>query len=281
MIQVLSSAGFLFLWILIGRTDLNRQKIRNRYLRDAVWGIALGYGVQFALPLFAPVKYVGPCLRGEFYLASVQLVAICAGAALALWRLDVWPAGDAKLFILLSALYPLASPVVRAGEGRLVLSVLINAFIPASLAVFIQAGKYVLQTRLIHRRKFVIQLGWKKEMHFLIDGAKRAGNRVLDWRAHAPQAAREALARRREWTGPLVIWAIKTLSLVVFSYYLQRAMRSPLLTTVFWGCVFASWRRLETTARSSYIVAAAAVLFLGVVPGGMLDFAKHATLLLR
>ena len=38
--------------------------------------------------------------------------------------------------------------------------------------------------------------------------------------------------------------------------------------------------RVDFGTRVALTIAAAAVLFLGIMPGGMLDFAKHATQLL-
>ena len=38
--------------------------------------------------------------------------------------------------------------------------------------------------------------------------------------------------------------------------------------------------RVDFGTRAALTIAAAAVLFLGIMPGGMLDFAKHATQLL-
>ena len=55
-----------------------------------------------------------------------------AAAGVILWYAEVWPAGDAKFFMLVSAALPLADPYLRGFPNYLFLNLLINIFVAAA-----------------------------------------------------------------------------------------------------------------------------------------------------
>ena len=76
---------------------------------------------------------------GEYYmpwrffpmLGAHALLSLTAGWTL--WRLDIWPAGDAKLYIVLSWLLPLANANLSGFPKLLFMVFLINCFVPSGL----------------------------------------------------------------------------------------------------------------------------------------------------
>ena len=259
-VQVGSSALFFYLWIVMGWADFNRQKIRNQYLRYAAWGVASGYALLLVMTLLGAFKCIGVFPFWGFYQEALASAFLCGAAALALWWFGVWPAGDAKLFILLAALYPLTNFIAASDYRRLFLVALINTFIPASIAVFLRAGRYVFATRLIHRRHFLVQLGWKKELHFLLESIRERASRLGSWRSSAAEFVREAAARPGPFLARTCQGAVNMLVLSFFSYYLKDFFRSPILFTLFWGGIFLFWSRLAAVIGAAYSRAAVAVL---------------------
>lgn len=129
------------------RQDSLRRRIPNAVLRLLALGILAGYVL----------------LSARFVAAFYRDGALSAGASLlagvALWRLGVWPAGDAKLFILLAWLAPLAEPALAAQRWRLPLVLLLNTFIPAAAVILAAGGFWFWHTRLRHGAGFLGQMG--------------------------------------------------------------------------------------------------------------------------
>ncbi|MDE2491346.1 MAG: prepilin peptidase, partial [Elusimicrobia bacterium] len=118
--------------------DWRERRVPNRL-------ILLGLGAAAAL---AAVQLAGSVLgsMGRSWLGLGALympwrwyprLAAHAGLSLAagwtLWKLDVWPAGDAKLYLALSALLPFVDPNIPGFPRLLFMVFLINVFVPAGL----------------------------------------------------------------------------------------------------------------------------------------------------
>ncbi|MBU2529549.1 MAG: hypothetical protein KKD35_00805, partial [Elusimicrobia bacterium] len=58
-------------------------------------------------------------------------------AAIILWYGEIWPAGDAKFFILISSCLPLINPFIKTFPHYLFLSLLINVFVVAAIFAFV------------------------------------------------------------------------------------------------------------------------------------------------
>lgn len=123
--------------------DLATNKIPNAR-------IALGAKLMLlALGLHALNSYFG--WRGEslsfltwnYYPLWCAHVLWAVLAGLALWYSEIWPAGDAKFFMLTAAWLPLINPFLKNFPHYLFLSLLINIFVAATLValgVFIAEG---------------------------------------------------------------------------------------------------------------------------------------------
>jgi hypothetical protein len=276
-VQAATSALFCGLWIFVGWRDFHHQKIRNRYLRYAAYGIATGYVVLLAMTVIGVSNWIAVFPTWTFYSRALSNIFMCGAAAAALWWFGVWPAGDAKLFILLAALYPLTNFLAESDYGRLFLVVLINTFIPASVAIFLRAGYYVFTTRLVHRRHFIVQLGWSKELHFLFDGAREEARRLGAAAASAVESMRLA---SDPWlfVARIGLWLVNMLVLSFFSAYLKNFFDSPVWFTFFWAAIFMLWGQLEKRVGSAFC--RGLILTLGV---GIFIFrpAAHAAELWR
>lgn len=134
--------AFLGLIVFIGgaatASDWQQNRVPNRL---ALLGlVAFAGGVAYHLAA-STLGYRG--LRwldmGEYYLpwrffpmlGAHALLSLTAGWTL--WRLDIWPAGDAKLYIVLSWLLPLANANLSGFPLLLFIVFLINCFVPPGL----------------------------------------------------------------------------------------------------------------------------------------------------
>jgi len=101
--------------------------------------LILAGAMLLALGLHALNTYLGG--RGEtlsyltwnFYALWCAHVFWAVLAGFILWYAEIWPAGDAKFFILVSSALPLANPYLRNFPGSLFLSLLVNVFVSAAL----------------------------------------------------------------------------------------------------------------------------------------------------
>lgn len=116
----------------VGR-DMATRKIPNAHIKAglALFGGALGMYLVYTLLGVAGREPV--YLEWNFYLLLAAHVCWSALAGIILWYAEVWPAGDAKFFMLVAASLPLANPALRNFPHYLFLSLLINIFVAAAL----------------------------------------------------------------------------------------------------------------------------------------------------
>ena len=113
--------------------DLATRKIPNASI---VTGFKL---LVLSLAVFASYSWLGRRGSVHSYLAYSFYWLFClhvfwsAVVAVILWYAEIWPAGDAKFFILVSAALPLANPYLKNFPSYLFLSLLINIFVAAAL----------------------------------------------------------------------------------------------------------------------------------------------------
>jgi hypothetical protein len=87
----------------------------------------------------------GGGLIWRFYLVWCAHLTWAAAAGVILWYSEIWPAGDAKFFILTAAWLPLIDPSIRNFPDYLFLTMLINIFAAAGLVAvggYIASGLY-------------------------------------------------------------------------------------------------------------------------------------------
>lgn len=246
---------FILLWIAIGWQDWWLQRVKHKSLLYGSVGVCLGYG--FLL------------IGGGFPYSPVTHFSLCIMAAMALWFLRVWPAGDAKLYIFLAFLYPLMNFSGPFPQERMFLIILINTFIPAAAFLFLKAAYYLFDTRFRHIRKFLLQLGWKNELDFLLQqlgqvlsGLWRSfGLKIASLReAGASGVLSEAFNQTASVLPTIIQWLMGIIFMSLVSYYLKDFFRSPILLSLLCMAMFMLWNHVSRALGTSL-----ARLFLGTV----------------
>lgn len=194
---------FLLAWLQIGRGDWLHQKIRNSYLRYWSRLILPAYAVLLAGTALGRHGFLEQFLQWEYYGDLLFYLLLSAASAGVLWRLNVWPAGDAKLFLFLALFYPLMDLPASFRGGLRFLEVLINAFLLSSAVLLCLSLDYVWRTRMAHQREFLRSMGLRRELHFLL-GESRAAT------ADLARLARAWLKRLwLKWRGPEAVERVK------------------------------------------------------------------------
>jgi hypothetical protein len=139
-ISLLFLAAFTAWAVSVVSRDMATRKIPNSSIKTGLK--LLGAGLA-ALGLYTWLGYSGRSadflLLGFYPLFCLHLAwTVLAGVIL--WYAEIWPAGDAKFYILVSAALPLVNPQLRNFPGYLFLTLLINIFVAASLWA---VGSYV------------------------------------------------------------------------------------------------------------------------------------------
>ncbi|OIO02048.1 MAG: hypothetical protein AUJ51_07165 [Elusimicrobia bacterium CG1_02_56_21] len=123
--------------------DLATRKIPNAAIKT---GMRLFAASLAAFLVYTALGYTGRAqsfMNYNFYLLLAIHLFWSVLAGLVLWYSEIWPAGDAKFFMLVSASLPLANPYLRNFPHYLFLSLLINIFVSAAvwiLGSFIASG---------------------------------------------------------------------------------------------------------------------------------------------
>ncbi|MBI5210515.1 MAG: hypothetical protein HY927_11145 [Elusimicrobia bacterium] len=137
---------FLLALVALGLTvsyeDWRERKIRNRWLLLGMGAGLAGYGYLLLNTVMGTLGLKAFFL-GEYYLPSsfyplaAVHVALVAAAGLGMWYLRIWPAGDAKLYIIFAVLAPLVDHNLRGFPYLLFLKMLVDIFIPAACWVLL------------------------------------------------------------------------------------------------------------------------------------------------
>ena len=123
--------------------DLATRKIPNAAIKT---GLQLLGAALAAFVVYTCLGYAGRAqsyMNAGFYPLFALHVFWSVLSGLILWYAEVWPAGDAKFFMLVSAALPLANPFLRNFPNYLFISLLINIFVAAALWIlgsFIASG---------------------------------------------------------------------------------------------------------------------------------------------
>lgn len=112
----------LFLGIVTSYEDIKFGKIRNKWII-----LALIYSIAANIALFS-LKYYDADYLAKLLINSLLSLAVC----FLIWHLNLWTAGDAKLFFAFTALMPIYEPY----SYFFFISFLSNAFIPISIVLF-------------------------------------------------------------------------------------------------------------------------------------------------
>lgn len=136
-------------------TDFRLKKIRNRALLVGLAASAAGY----AALAYWTWRAEGRFFVAAYYADAARSVGAAWAAGLGLWLLRMWPAGDAKLFMMLAAFLPLLTPASPLLPWRAPLTVLMNVFIPAALGIVASAFLWIWRTRAGRRLEAARSLG--------------------------------------------------------------------------------------------------------------------------
>ena len=131
-LSLLFLAAFTAWAVAVVGKDLATRKIPNASIKTGLQLLAAALLVFGAYTWLGYYGRVQSFLNLNFYwLLCLHLFwTILAGVLL--WYAEIWPAGDAKFFILVSAALPLANPYLKNFPSFLFLSLLINIFVAAA-----------------------------------------------------------------------------------------------------------------------------------------------------
>jgi len=127
-------------------TDMSTCKIYNANLIRGIKIIGIALLCYFIATVAASLGYLrGYSLHYAFYGNYIVHIIVSVLAGFLLWYAEVWPAGDAKFFIVMAAGIPMAAPHVLVSPYQLFFQLLINIFLSASVwcvGSFLSAGFY-------------------------------------------------------------------------------------------------------------------------------------------
>lgn len=267
LVQDFALTVFVALWVVVGAGDLSHQKIRHRLMLWGTLAVFAAYVALAGISIAGQQGWLKEFLLPAYYRVAASHTILCVVAALALWRLGVWPAGDAKLFALIGALYPLLDLGGALRYERVFLSALINTFIPAAAVLFLRACYYIYDTRFKHSLGFLRQLGWKREAKFL---TVESWARLREGLREVWPATRALLlklkADPRAALSSMGNWIFSMLGMALLSYYLKDFFTSPLKLTLLWTALFTLYRRvaemLGSYSRLLFVLPVVFVLFV-------------------
>lgn len=286
-VQVYAWLVFAAAWLQIGRGDWLHQKIRNSYL--LYWGrfVLAAYPVLLLGTLMGRSGRITHFLYWAYYPALGVHLGFSLAAALTLWWLRVWPAGDAKLYCLLAAAYPLMTLPGDFHRGLRFFEVLSNIFLPAAGAVFAVSAAYVYRTRLRSQRLFLAQLGARRELDYFRDqsrelweslkpvlarwlarafsGGRRAGRSAkekgLRAAAEGMRWGVEKLTHPTETAVGIFDWFLSMVLMSLATYYLGRVVQSSFLKAASMFLLFILWGRVQQRLGRAGALAVGTALF--------------------
>jgi len=152
------SLGIIFgLSAVILFEDIKKKKIKNKW-------IVLGFGAGFLLFL-AGFAY-GPINFG--YLINVSInTGISFLIGFGIWRLNFWPAGDAKLFILFSFLLPLYHYQNTYLNYFPSIALLINSFVIFLIFLILKSTYFLFQSLYLDDKKYKLISFFRNKKIFL------------------------------------------------------------------------------------------------------------------
>ncbi len=118
-------AAFVFLGIYASISDFKTRRVPNSLFLSAYVFVIIGYAVLLLVwPFDSPSRLeYSKFIFIHFFLSLIM--------AIAFWYRRIWPAGDAKLFFLMSLILILIRPNLRGFPYWAALQMMINTFIPA------------------------------------------------------------------------------------------------------------------------------------------------------
>lgn len=138
----LSIGIFIFyaVWsVIIIKEDWIHKKISNKKLILGLVIALLGFGIMAINTIQGLNQQSTDYLNPLFYHLSLTHLLWSIFAGLVLWYGEVWPAGDAKFFIITSLFIPLINPFIKGFPDHLFLLFLASIFVISAIYVLINA----------------------------------------------------------------------------------------------------------------------------------------------
>ncbi|MBI4678959.1 MAG: hypothetical protein HY748_15375 [Elusimicrobia bacterium] len=171
MIASLYYKIFLVLGLVVSFEDWTEKRIRNHWIGLGL--VACAAGLAYLLwNSFTGYRHMAAWGGGHYYLPwryypkVLAHVVLCATASFTLWRFNVWPAGDAKLYILFGLFAAIIDPNIPGFPLLLFMVMLVNVFVPAGIFF---ATETVL--RVLPGLRAVAQIEWGKWLKALVERA--------------------------------------------------------------------------------------------------------------
>ncbi len=143
LIYIMNEISLIALFVFAGwaiaivKEDFEIQKILNKKILLGIKLLALFFLAMAYNTYLGYAGRVDSFLNINFYWLWLIHFAWTLLAAIILWYGEIWPAGDAKFFILTSSCLPLINPFIKTFPHYLFLSLLINIFVVAALFALI------------------------------------------------------------------------------------------------------------------------------------------------
>lgn len=150
---------FIVMAVILSVRDWKIQKISHNSMFVGLVFLAMCYFLLFVNTVLGIGGYMTTWYKVNFYKSLLIHLSFMMLAAISLWMIRIWPAGDAKLFFLLGAVIPLMPNEPNFENGRLFFTLLINIFLPAFVYVFVGAIRHFWSTRIKHTIAFMKEAG--------------------------------------------------------------------------------------------------------------------------
>lgn len=129
---------FIVMGLLVSYEDWKSRKIRNRLILIGLGICGAGYLYLFVNSVMGhwKLRFIGLgeyWLPLRFYPYLAVHFALAASAGLLTWWIRLWPAGDAKFYIVSALFLTLIEQNIVGFPGLVFLRLLINIFVPAGL----------------------------------------------------------------------------------------------------------------------------------------------------
>lgn len=230
----------------VARHDLASRKITNASILAGLGLLGAGLAAAALWTLLGRAGLAGDSLGGRFYWLFFLNLGLAFLVGVLLWYSEVWPAGDAKFFIVTCAALPLADPGLAPQAGYLFLRLLVNIFVAAGLWVALSVAAGLLASL---RRK----------------GALRDAAAALGARLSAAAGGGGARAALAAFLGLLSVFLAQQVAVTAAGGFVSKYILRPEVVFLF---LFLLWGKLRRAFGGGRALRGAAALLLALLALG-------------
>lgn len=130
----LSALAFFVVWgFIVSTEDLKTNKVSNKRIILGLKVFGIFILAQFVNTLLGISGMVTSYLNAVYFKYQLYNFLLILMSGMVMWYGEIWPAGDAKFFMVSVLLLPLANPSAAGFPGYLWISILINTFVVAAI----------------------------------------------------------------------------------------------------------------------------------------------------